>query len=292
MYMWRTSACDASIFLGAFWVNNLGVSDSQACSDNVFLPWVTWLGKTFNSLLNFLPKTWELATEVCLEVSLLHAWKVSWYEEPHPIQWWVPLLSLQCWWQNKVCHLTVSNRAELPALYTRCWTAATCSWISSIPTKRIKRQHKSPHAPAHCFLTGTESRRSTLTTWDEVPSTVQEKLEEKRWQKLSTRKAGHTVWRSSLKSSWGHVLPSKSRDERLRQTKGPVYKHLTSPNTWQPNHPPSSRSRSSSKRQAWKICGLWYVWRRLRSGQLQNSPEKLYNHQLASPCSFVSQGQV
>ena len=61
--MWKTSACDASIFLEVFWIRNSRMSRRHdwACWDSVFLPWVTWLERAFSSLLNFLPNRCQLA---------------------------------------------------------------------------------------------------------------------------------------------------------------------------------------------------------------------------------------
>ena len=235
-----------------------------------FCLWVTWLDKTFSSLLNFLPKTWELANwsqprsfspsrvnpRKCLGTQSL-------------IQFLGELL-------DSLSSVLVTKQSLSPdCLKSSCNPSALHKALNSSSLfSDILHPNKETRASAQkstCFdslLLGMHRKSSKYTDhmrWRRVdPNLPLWKRDSKK--KLSTRKAGHTVWRSSLKSSWGHILPSKSRDERLRQTKGPVYKHLTSPNTWQPNHPPSSRSRFSSKRQAWKLCGLWYVWWRLRSG--------------------------
>ena len=235
--MWRTSACDASIFLGAFWVSNsrMSLRHDWVCWDSVFplelhgwreLSAIFWT--SFQTLVN-----WQIG--VFLWVSFPHSWAASLCEGLRPIHEQVLQLSLRCWWQSTISHLTVSNRAALPGLCKVCWSPRACFWISSIPVMRKGSRHRIQHASTHYFLSSKGSRQNRLTRGDEggwTPlSTTQERLGERLWQRLLTRMAARIAWKSWLKNNQGHTLPSMNLDGKLHQTEEPACKHPTNPNT-------------------------------------------------------------
>ena len=198
--MWTTSACDASIFLGELLTNRVRISRRRqdcVCWDNVFLPWVTWLDSTFNNLLNFLPKSCELANcslPLSFSPSLLGKTDELRASSISLTSSWILSSVL---WRSTVCLLTASSPVGRPALCRVCWSLTTCSLIFSIQEEKTENQHWTPRALTRCSLPGRESHRNTLTiTNGEGRSRLsirQETPGERLWQMLSTRKARHTV---------------------------------------------------------------------------------------------------
>ena len=167
------SACDASIFLGWFWVRRylMSVRQVRVCSSCREWHGSTRLwaaAETFSRIL----ESWR--TEAYLWASLLQTLTQSRSLRSHPILWQAlsPLFSVR----HEAKFVTWLPQVQLHAQSFAQGVNSNSSW-SCWKTRHL---HKSRHASHRCFWPNTEIHRSRLTTWDEggrtQPSTKRGKL--------------------------------------------------------------------------------------------------------------------